>query len=155
VPELRCEACGSTDGASVRPVPLKTVACDACWGQASAGFPSREPERPDYALAIDLMRSAAEISQSNLATCKNCGAEGAWHRTLHGHWMIMEPGEYPTFQIPSGKRWRIGGDGTAVNLGRGSPSDTCRISHFDVCPAKPPPADGKVLLAIWRSRRKA
>jgi len=146
--QLSCAACGSTDGAQVRPVPLKTVACDACWTQASAGFPSREPERPDYGLVLGQIQAGS--GAGNGATCRYCGAHGTWHRTERGSWMIIEPGNYPTGQIPAGKRWRVAGDGTAVNLRRGNPADVCRISHFDVCPSKSAPSDGKLLLAIWR-----
>ena len=50
----------------------------------------------------------------------------------YGRWLLMEPGSYPTGKIPPGKRWRVAGDGTAVNLHRatrqtnaGSPTSTC------------------------------
>jgi hypothetical protein len=36
-----------------------------------------------------------------------------------------------------------------------NPTDQCRITHFDVCPAKPAPGDGSLLLAIWRQQRQA
>jgi hypothetical protein len=45
----------------------------------------------------------------------------------------MEPGTFSTETVRVGERWRIGSDGTAINLGAGSPTDTCRISHFSVC----------------------
>lgn len=61
----------------------------------------------------------------------------------------MEPGDWPIAPIPPGKRWRIAGDGTAVNLARASPSDTCRISHVDVCPTNPAPSDSPTMLALW------
>src|ERR1700726_1103938 len=50
-----CMACGSSDGARERPVPLRTVACDACWDDA-VHFPDREPERIDVALAVEQLR---------------------------------------------------------------------------------------------------
>jgi hypothetical protein len=81
--------------------------------------------------------------------CDRCGAVTEWHRTLRGRWIMIEPGARPTGSIPAGKRWRIAGDGTAVNLGAASPTDTCRISHFDICPAKPAPVDSPTLLALW------
>jgi hypothetical protein len=148
-----CEACGSTDGAVPRPVPLRTVACDTCWEQADAGFPGREPEPPDYGLALDQIR-AGVADDDNQTACNGCGAPAAWHRTVRGRWVMMEPGEYPTAQVPAGKRWRIAGDGTAINLGRANPSDYCRVSHFDVCPANPAPGDSKVLLAVWRQHSR-
>lgn len=67
---------------------------------------------------------------------------------------MLEPGGYPTGKIPPGKRWRVAGDGTAVNLGRANPADECRITHFDVCPARRMPDDGTLLTAIWRQRHR-
>jgi hypothetical protein len=74
---------------------------------------------------------------------------------VHGRWLILEPGPYPTAKVPPGKRWRVAGDGTAVNLRGASPTDDCRITHFDICPYKPAPTDGAFLLALWRQRRSA
>lgn len=149
-------ACGSSEGARERPVPLRTVACDACWDDA-VHFPDREPERPDVELVVEQLKAAAvhDPIQGPPTTCKDCGAPCTWHRTLHGRWLLMEPGSYPTGKIPPGKRWRVAGDGTAVNLHRANPADQCRITHFDVCPAKPAPSDGSLLLAIWRDRLQA
>ncbi|MFE7116749.1 DUF6083 domain-containing protein [Streptomyces sp. NPDC057654] len=89
--------------------------------------------------------------------CTRCGGAAAWHRTVRGRWILMEPGAWPLTVIPAGKRWRIAGDGTAVNLGSTVPSDTCRISHFDICPARPAPTGSAALLTLWRrnSRRGA
>ncbi len=89
------------------------------------------------------------------ATCRRCGAPSSWHPTVHGKWILIEPGAWPTGAVPVGKRWRIAGDGTAVNLRAANPSDTCRISHFDTCPDQSPPDDSPVLLTLWRrnSRR--
>ncbi|MEN8649585.1 DUF6083 domain-containing protein [Streptomyces sp. 21So2-11] len=41
---------------------------------------------------------------------------------------------HPTHAVPAGQRWRVAPDGAAVKLGSASPTDTCRISHFSVCP---------------------
>ncbi len=149
-------ACGSSEGARERPVPLHTVACDACWGDA-VHFPDREPEPPNVELVMEQLRSAPvpDPAQGTPASCKDCGASCSWHRTEHGRWLLMEPGGYPLEKIPLGKRWRVAGDGTAVNLHWANPTDECRITHFDVCPAKPAPCDGSLLLAIWRQRRRA
>jgi hypothetical protein len=146
-------ACGSSNGAKERPVPLRTVACDACWDEA-VHFPDREPERLDVELTMAQLKVGATQDPvvGTPATCKDCGAPCAWHRTLRGRWLLIEPGGYPTEKVPPGKRWRVSGDGTAVNLGHANPSDQCRITHFDVCPAKPAPTDGPLLLAIWRDR---
>lgn len=151
-----CMACGSSEGARERPVPLRTVACDACWDNA-VHFPDREPARPDVERVVEQLRAAQapDLSQGTRASCKYCGASCSWHRTENGRWLLLEPGVYPTEKIPPGKRWRVAGDGTAVNLHRANPADECRITHFDVCPAKPAPADGPLLLAIWRQRRRA
>ncbi|MFD3512542.1 DUF6083 domain-containing protein [Streptomyces sp. NPDC058657] len=72
--------------------------------------------------------------------CKRCGASAEWHRTVRGKWILIEPGERAVGSVPAGKRWRIAGDGTAVNLGSAIPADTCRISHFDLCPARSSPS---------------
>ncbi|MEU0399942.1 DUF6083 domain-containing protein [Streptomyces sp. NPDC006197] len=89
-----------------------------------------------------------------LAACDRCGARADWHRTVRGRWVMIEPGELTARLVPAGRRWRVGGDGTAVNLGAAVPSDRCRVSHFDVCPARPAPADSPVLLALWRSHAR-
>ncbi|MFJ8012896.1 DUF6083 domain-containing protein [Streptomyces sp. NPDC096339] len=70
------------------------------------------------------------------AVCRLCGEAAYWHRTVRGKWLLVQPGERPGHLVPAGRRWRIAGDGTAVNLGAALPSDTCRVSHFDVCPAR-------------------
>ncbi|MCB5170236.1 DUF6083 domain-containing protein [Streptomyces bambusae] len=81
--------------------------------------------------------------------CRRCGIPAAWHRTVHGRWILMEPGDFPVGHVPAGKRWRIAGDGTAVALGRAEPADSCRVSHFDVCPAAEAPAESLTLLSLW------
>jgi hypothetical protein len=151
-----CMSCGASEGAKERPVPLRTVACDSCW-QDAVNFPDREPERIDVALVAEQLRPGpiADPRKGNATTCKDCGAACAWHRTERGHWLLLEPGGYPTDKVPPGRRWRVSGDGTAVNLGAANPTDECRITHFDVCPAKRAPDDGSLLLAIWRQRRQA
>ncbi|MEU7041635.1 DUF6083 domain-containing protein [Streptomyces varsoviensis] len=82
--------------------------------------------------------------------CSWCGGAAAWHRTVRGRWILMEHGTWPLTAIPAGKRWRIAGDGTAVNLGSAAPSDTCRITHFDICPARPAPIGSDILLTLWQ-----
>ncbi|WP_225801183.1 DUF6083 domain-containing protein [Streptomyces sp. NK15101] len=89
-----------------------------------------------------------------LAACDRCGARTEWHRTVRGRWIMIEPGELTARLVPVGRRWRVGGDGTAVNLGAAAPSDRCRVSHFDVCPSRPAPADSPVMLALWRSHAR-
>lgn len=83
-------------------------------------------------------------------TCDRCGADAGWHRTVGGRWMLLDPGTWPTGTVPPGRRWRVAGDGTAVNIGGANPTDRCRISHFDVCPVNPPPSDSPLLLGLWR-----
>lgn len=151
-----CMSCGATEGATERDVPLRTVACDDCWDDA-VHFPDREPEQVDVDLTVEQLRPGpvTDPRDGGVTTCKDCGAACAWHRTQGGRWLLLEPGGYPTSKIPPGKRWRVAGDGTAVNLGSGNPVDECRITHFDVCPAKLAPDDGSLILAIWRQRRQA
>ncbi len=72
----------------------------------------------------------------SLMICRQCGGRARWHRTTGDRWVAMEPGVRPAAGVPNGKRWYIAGDGTAVNLRRAMPSDTCRVSHFDVCPGR-------------------
>ncbi|MCY0948601.1 DUF6083 domain-containing protein [Streptomyces sp. H27-S2] len=74
-----------------------------------------------------------DAREGRQAVCRRCGEAAYWHRTVHGRWILIQPGEAPCHLVPEGKRWRIAGDGTALNLGRAIPSDTCRVSHFDVC----------------------
>lgn len=88
------------------------------------------------------------------SACRRCGGRGAWHRTVRGRWIMIEPGELTTAAVPAGSRWRVAGDGTAVNLGSAVPSDTCRVSHFDVCAAGPEPVGSPVLLALWRGHAR-
>ncbi|MFF3839676.1 DUF6083 domain-containing protein [Streptomyces sp. NPDC001930] len=88
------------------------------------------------------------------SACRRCGGQGAWHRTVKGRWIMIEPGELVTTAVPAGSRWRVAGDGTAVNLGSAVPSDTCRVSHFDVCAAGPEPVGSLVLLALWRGHAR-
>ncbi|MCX4982166.1 DUF6083 domain-containing protein [Streptomyces sp. NBC_00572] len=88
------------------------------------------------------------------AVCRRCGARAEWHRTVRGRWIMIEPGELMTAAVPAGSRWRVAGDGTAVNLGSAVPSDTCRVSHFDVCAAGPEPVGSPVLLALWRGHAR-
>lgn len=47
-----CMCCGAAEGAVERDVPLRTVACDACWDGA-VRFPDREPEPVDPELAAE------------------------------------------------------------------------------------------------------
>ncbi|MFI0926076.1 DUF6083 domain-containing protein [Streptomyces sp. NPDC021012] len=95
--------------------------------------------------------SSASSEASALVVCDRCGARAEWRRTVWGRRVLLEPGELTAGLVPAGRRWRVAGDGTAVNLGSAVPSDTCRVTHFDVCPARPAPADSPVMLALWRS----
>lgn len=92
----------------------------------------------------------ADPALGTATTCGRCGCAAYRHRTAGGHWLLVEPGDWPPAAVPAGRRWRVAGDGTAVNLRAAVPSDTCRISHVDVCPAGPPPVASPVLLAQWR-----
>ncbi|WP_406060209.1 DUF6083 domain-containing protein [Streptomyces sp. NBC_01077] len=98
-----------------------------------------------------VVRGAASPAGS---VCRRCGARAEWHRTVRGRWILIEPGELTTAAVPAGSRWRVAGDGTAVNLGSAVPSDTCRVSHFDVCAAGPEPVGSPVLLALWRGHAR-
>ncbi|WP_329280851.1 DUF6083 domain-containing protein [Streptomyces sp. NBC_00691] len=99
---------------------------------------------PSVPRAVDPVTSA----------CRRCGGRGSWYRTVRGRWIMIEPGELATVAVPAGSRWRVTGDGTAVNLGSAVPSDTCRVSHFDVCAAGPEPVGSLALLALWRGHAR-
>jgi hypothetical protein len=126
----------------------------------ASGQPDREPVLLADALvtALDGIAHAARTGRGvpdprsgGETACGECGAAAEWHRTEGGGWVMIEPGACPAAWIPTGKRWRIAGDGTAVNLGSAVPSDICRISHFDVCPATATaPVGSPLLLSRWR-----
>ncbi|MGW7103977.1 DUF6083 domain-containing protein [Streptomyces sp. NPDC054838] len=83
------------------------------------------------------------------ATCRDCGDAALWHRTVHGRWILMQPGSVPYHLVPAAGRYRIGSDGTAVHLGAAAPTDDCRVTHFDICPARPAPRH-PYLLHLWQ-----
>jgi hypothetical protein len=106
--------------------------------------PDREPVLLADALATALdgivtaARTGVEVRDPRPGgdtSCRSCGAMAEWHRTENGRWVLIEPGAFPAASIPAGKRWRVAGDGTAVNLGCAVPSDICRVSHADLCTA--------------------
>ena len=98
-------------------------------------------------------RTAIPVAGPNAGsptTCDRCGSAAEWHLTPCGRWLMIEPGAWPTATVPAGRRYRIAGDGIAVNLRSAVPSDTCRLCHFDICPANPAPVESPLLLALWR-----
>ncbi|WP_329380061.1 DUF6083 domain-containing protein [Streptomyces sp. NBC_01351] len=106
-----------------RPLLLGQVLADALVTVVRQPQRSQERRQPD-------------AREGRPAVCRLCGEAAYWHRTVRGKWLLVEPGEQPCHLVPAGKRWRIAGDGTAVNLGAAMPADTCRVSHFDVCTAR-------------------
>ncbi|WP_306325918.1 DUF6083 domain-containing protein [Streptomyces venezuelae] len=109
------------------------------------------------AVAVPEPRSGGSSSESAgpaTSPCRRCGARAEWHRTVRGRWILIEPGDVPARAVPAGSRWRVAGDGTAVELGAALPSDTCRVSHFDVCAAAPAPVGSPALLALWRGHAR-
>jgi hypothetical protein len=66
----------------------------------------------------------------------------------------MELMEFATSQIAAGHRWRIGSDGTAINLHGSNPTDTVRACHWDACPARQAPVHSKPLLELWQQRAR-
>ncbi|MFJ4850686.1 MULTISPECIES: DUF6083 domain-containing protein [unclassified Streptomyces] len=105
-----------------------------------------------FASRGDIPAPVPDPAAGTATTCARCGRAALWHRTTGGRWIMIEPGERLTAAVPAGRRWRVAGDGTAVDLRSAVPSDTCRISHFDVCPAGPPPVASPVVPAQWRRR---
>ncbi len=125
--------------------------------------PDREPVLLADALPIvvDGIRMAARAAipgavpaAGTATTCGRCACAAYRHRTAGGHWILVEPGEWPVAAVPAGRRWRVARDGTAVNLRASVSFGTCRISHFEVCPAGPPPAASPLLLGQWRSNAR-
>ncbi|WP_063992034.1 MULTISPECIES: DUF6083 domain-containing protein [unclassified Streptomyces] len=133
---------------------LGMALCAECEG-TGASPPARDPVLVGDVLAglVDAVASGRR-PQPSTATCRRCGASAAWHRTVRGRWIMIEPGELAAGVVPAGSRWRVAGDGTAVNLGSAVPSDTCRVSHFDVCPAGPEPAGSPVMRALWQDHAR-
>ncbi|MEV8586919.1 DUF6083 domain-containing protein [Streptomyces sp. NPDC051180] len=155
-----CEACGAPYGRWI--ASLGMALCGSC-EEAGSVHPVREPVLVGELLAgvTAAVSSAArsgravpDVRRPRTTTCDGCGAGAEWHRTVRGRWVMIEPGALASRGVPAGRRWRIAGDGTAVHLGPAAPSDTCRISHFDVCPARPAPVDAPVLLALWRGHAR-
>ncbi|GJF30944.1 hypothetical protein KNE206_36440 [Kitasatospora sp. NE20-6] len=111
--------------------------------------------------AMEQVRAAAagrrpaegDAVQGRPTVCRACGAAARLHRTVHGRWMLVEPGQHPTLLVPPGHRWRVAGDGTVVNLRDAVPSDHCRLGHRDVCPAGPVPQDPYLRSVRGRSTR--
>ncbi|ALO09731.1 hypothetical protein AQF52_4137 [Streptomyces venezuelae] len=155
-----CEACGVPYGKWV--ASLGMALCGSC-ERAGSEHPAREPVLVGDVLAgmteavthaARSGRAVPDARRPSTATCGACGAGAEWHRTVRGRWVMIEPGELPARVVPAGSRWRVAGDGTAVNLGSAVPSDTCRVSHFDVCPGRPAPIGSPVLLALWRGHAR-
>ncbi|GHG60227.1 DUF6083 domain-containing protein [Streptomyces griseocarneus] len=160
-----CEACDSPYARWV--VGRGTALCVPC-ERVGAGRRSREPVLVGEVLGAtaDVLRLSSRTGAGvpdpwgaggGGAVCRACGGRAVWHRTVRGRWVLIQAGEWPVAAVPAGRRWRIAGDGTAVRLGAAAaPSDTCRVGHADVCPARPAPYDAPSLLALWhRNARRA
>ncbi|WP_262387209.1 DUF6083 domain-containing protein [Streptomyces sp. TRM49041] len=137
-------ACAACEGPGAEwSVPFMLPLCPACT-KAGTGSPDRDPVRlgdilPVTAAALRASGSGAPARvpaprTGSPMTCRHCGGRARWHRTTGDRWVAIEPGVRPAAGVPRGRRWYIAGDGTAVNLRGALPSDTCRVSHFDVCP---------------------
>ncbi|GAA2523285.1 DUF6083 domain-containing protein [Streptomyces longisporus] len=82
-------------------------------------------------------------------TCPRCGDTVRRHTDPDGVQIDLDIRDAPTRLAPEGLRWRVTGNGTAINLGWADPTDTVRVAHEDVCTARPQP-DVAELLAYWR-----
>ncbi|MFB9390017.1 DUF6083 domain-containing protein [Streptomyces coeruleoprunus] len=124
---------------------LRMPLCAPCT-RAATGSPDRDPVRLGDILPVTaaVLRSSgtgpARVPSPRTGapmTCRYCGGRARWHRTTGDRWVAIEPGVRAAAGVPRGRRWYIAGDGTAVNLRGALPSDTCRVSHFDICPGRP------------------
>ncbi|WP_328943650.1 DUF6083 domain-containing protein [Streptomyces sp. NBC_00250] len=149
---------GGFSGGGVRDARLGDEAWDVRLGEAIRDVrPQGSGPSRTGSVAVPEPRSGGGVpgaARSAAAVCRRCGARAEWHRTVRGRWIMIEPGELATTAVPAGSRWRVAGDGTAVNLGSAVPSDTCRVSHFDVCAAGPEPVGSPALLALWRGHAR-
>ncbi|MCP9974053.1 DUF6083 domain-containing protein [Streptomyces somaliensis] len=125
-------------------VPLMMPLCPACT-RAGTGSADRDPVRLGDVLRVTEAalrasgRGPGRVPSPRTGspmTCRYCGGGALWHRTVNDRWVAIEPGVRPVAGVPRGRRWYIAGDGTAVNLHGAAPVDTCRVSHFDVCPGR-------------------
>ncbi|CAL9471418.1 DUF6083 domain-containing protein [Streptomyces sp. enrichment culture] len=137
--------CAACEGPGAQwSLPLMMPLCPACT-KAGTGSADRDPVRlgdvlPVTAAALRASgRGPAPVPSPRTGapmTCRYCGGRARWHRTTGDRWVAIEPGVRPVAGVPRGRRWYIAGDGTAVHLHGAVPADTCRVSHFDVCPAR-------------------
>ncbi|MEU0083563.1 DUF6083 domain-containing protein [Streptomyces sp. NPDC006274] len=147
---FRCAACDGPD--AHWDAGRRSALCTPC---ELAGPTARDPLRLGDILAatgdaLTFVARTATAPQRGRTACRECGAPAEWYRTTGGRWMLMEPGAQTTASVPPGRRWRVAGDGTAVNLRGAAPSGNCRVSHFDVCPAHTAPPDTTTLLTLWQ-----
>ncbi|ESQ03691.1 MULTISPECIES: DUF6083 domain-containing protein [Streptomyces] len=162
-PGPACPACGAPGARWHGPLALPL--CPSCTGAASPA-PAGDPVRLGDLLPVmtatlvraehgqplpERSKAVPSPGEGKPMTCRYCLAPGRWHTTVGGAWIPMEPDPFPAYRVPARHRWRIAPDGTAVPLGRAVPADTCRVSHFSVCPARPAPVESPELMARWRS----
>ncbi|MFD5028089.1 DUF6083 domain-containing protein [Streptomyces sp. NPDC058373] len=161
-PGPACPACGAP-GARWHG-PLELPLCPSCTGAASpapAGDPVRLGDllpvttatlvRAEHGQPLAERPKVPSPGEGKPMTCRYCFAPGRWHTTVGGAWIPMEPDPFPAYRVPPRHRWRIAPDGTALPLGRAVPADTCRVSHFSVCPARPAPLESPELMARRRA----
>lgn len=141
-PEAPCLLCGEVKPDAVpRPVPMKTVACDSCW-EAATAEPDEDqavddemtPLAATFADVVAFIDAAAgDPREGSPGQCRTCQVEVRWHKTRLGKSIALDIEPVPVLTLALGKRWRVAGDGVALNLGRSAPTDTCRRCHFDAC----------------------
>jgi hypothetical protein len=88
------------------------------------------------------MAEAAVADRRPTARCRYCHREAAWHLTVRGRWILLDPDEHPTHCVPHGRRWQVGPCGTVASVSPSAVARMCRIAHLDVCPGLPAPRDG-------------
>ncbi|GAA1985389.1 DUF6083 domain-containing protein [Kitasatospora viridis] len=132
----------------------RAVLCGACVPRVPAA--KREVREPvplgEAVLAVQryLARRSRALADGyeSVGRCRHCQREATWHLTARGRWILLDPDNHPTADVPHGRRWHLDRFGTVVHPPGTTPH--CRVVHWDVCPGLPAPRDP--YLALVRAR---
>lgn len=84
-----------------------------------------------------------------LEQCPECQMVIRRHLDIEGDTVELDLREAPVGLVPAALRWRVAGDGTALNLGWTEPAETVRVRHRDACHSTQP--ELATLHALWGS----